>query len=312
MDHCVGHTNGVFQAGRNHDVSGNDLYASLGLQMRRMRKRVTAKVIEDYQVSMIAKPLDQMSSNKACSACNKDPLHSQITFVDLKSMAVLLANLGLNQCAASLKRKPGRLPELRTGERLILCRQPLRAILCREFPKGLRILFLWLVSIPPADKPGRYSSDYGKRRDVASHYGACTDNTAFPDGNAGQQDGTGPDISPGSHVHWTNLEIGFNDWLINREASMRRTQDLSSRAPTHIAFKDQMTCIEVRLRPNPHIISNFGNSIETSLNICLSPDENSIPDLEGFQVLKADTTPDPNTVAEFSCKSPPDGSTHQM
>jgi hypothetical protein len=59
------------------------------------------------------------------------------------------------------------------------------------------------------------------------------------------------------------------------------------------------------------VISNLRHSIEASLYICLSANKNPIPDLEGFQMLKAGPTAYPDTIPELSCESSPDRSAHQ-
>jgi hypothetical protein len=74
----------------------------------------------------------------------------------------------------------------------------------------------------------------------------------------------------------------------------------------------EMTRIEVRLRADPHMIAYLGNSIKAALKIGLSPNKNSVSDLESFQVSKVHTAANPNTVTKFSCENSPNGSPHQM
>src|SRR6266567_1095803 len=77
-------------------------------------------------------------------------------------------------------------------------------------------------------------------------------------------------------------------------------------------FNDEMTRIEVDLRPYPRMVTNLRHAIKPSLDLCLSPDKNPVPDLEGFQVGKTDATAYPNMVTKLSCESSPNGSTHQL
>lgn len=173
------------------------------------------------------------------------------------------------------------------------------------------IPFICFVSISPPNKPGRHTRDYGKRGDVMGYHSAGANDAALANAHTGQEDGACSDIGQCFHTDRVNLEISLNNWLINRRTGVRRAQDLSTRAPTHMIFSYEMAGIEVGLRPDPNVISNLRNAIKASLNIRLSPNENPIPDLKRFQVPKADTTADPNTVAKCSCDRSPDASTHQ-
>ena len=77
-------------------------------------------------------------------------------------------------------------------------------------------------------------------------------------------------------------------------------------------FNDEMPRIKIRLRPDPHMIADFCNSIEAPLNVRLCPDENSVTDLERLQVFEPDAAANPDTVAKSARNDPPDGAAHQI
>ena len=82
-------------------------------------------------------------------------------------------------------------------------------------------------------------------------------------------------------------------------------------APAYIVVKYYVSGIEVSLRSDPDIISYFCNTVKASLYISVGADENTIPDLERLQMLKANTGADLQHVTDSASDSPPNCPPHQ-
>jgi hypothetical protein len=72
------------------------------------------------------------------------------------------------------------------------------------------------MPIAPADKSSRHPNHNGKGSHVPRYDSASSDNATFPNRNARQQYGAGANVGPFFHSHRTDLEIGFNNWPLER------------------------------------------------------------------------------------------------
>jgi len=138
------------------------------------------------------------------------------------------------------------------------------------------------------------------------------DDASLADGDAGQKNGAGSNIGPCLHMHRANLQCGFDDGPIRRYPSVGGAQNLGSWPPAHMVFQYEMTRIHIRLRPDPDMSADFCDAIEAPLNIGLGSEEDSVPDLKGFQVLESHPAANPNTVAKCAREGSPDGSPHHV
>ena len=77
-----------------------------------------------------------------------------------------------------------------------------------------------------------------------------------------------------------------------------------------MVFKNQIPGIKISLWSYPNVITYLGRAIKTTLNVRLRAKKNTIPNLEGFEMLEADTAANQHAIAEATCDRPPDGTSH--
>src|SRR5262249_39519538 len=150
--------------------------------------------------------------------------------------------------------------------------------------------------LAPAQEARRHAGDHGEIGHVLGDHRARAYQAAAADRDARQQDGAGADIGPSADAHRPNLLIGGDNGSAAWQAGVHGAQDFGARPPAHLVANDQVTGIEIALRPNPHPIANDALAVEPALEIGLRANEDPIADLEPFQVLEARAAADAHAV----------------
>lgn len=168
------------------------------------------------------------------------------------------------------------------------------------------------MSISPTQEPGWNSCDDCKRRNILSNDGTCTNDAALPNRHTRQNNCAGAYIGRSSYTNRFYFQVGLDNWHIYWYTGMGRTQNLGARSPANVVFQDEITRVEVGLRPDPHVAPNSSRSIKSPLNVSLRSDENAVTDLEGLKMFEPNAAANANTMTKLLRHSSPDSPAHEI
>src|SRR5215467_15029798 len=123
-------------------------------------------------------------------------------------------------------------------------------------------------------------------RNVVRYYGTCPDNRMRADSDARQKTSVHPDIGAETHAQGLNHQSSCDNRHINRIASVSRTQDLRAWPPANVVLKNNVARIEISVRTDPDVITDFAGAIVTSLDHRLSTDKHRVAELHRLRMFK--------------------------
>src|SRR5665213_3401335 len=143
-----------------------------------------------------------------------------------------------------------------------------------------------------ANEPGRHPRHNCIVRDIFGDNCTGAHDGMRSDADSGQNCRIGADISTLPYHHGLNHEFRRNDGHVDRQSRMRRAKNLRAGTPADIVFENEIACVKIGLRADPYVITNPTRAVVTTLNHCLSADEDSIPEHHAFGMLYDDSRTD--------------------
>ena len=94
------------------------------------------------------------------------------------------------------------------------------------------------MSFPPADHPGRHTSDLCKFWNVSCDNSSRADDSSTANRYSRQNDSVHADVCPSADTDRNDLQVSLNEWNVGWQSCVLRPQHFRARAPSDVILDD--------------------------------------------------------------------------